>query len=705
MSLPSFAIVRSLCLLFSQYGIQLNEVDITKKLVAATTVDAICKAIKKMGYSVSADCCKGINIQQISCPAMFELKDRRWLVVTGVTIDKVIVLNADGTAEDVDIDLLTDIWTGNVITINQVNEKESVFGFRWLFSSFLRHRAVIAQLLIATLVLQSFALVTPFFFQVVVDKILVHQNIDTLVILTGGMVVVTFFDVALTLLRNYIFFHTITRIDASLSSKVFRKLMSLPFSYFQKNSVGQTISRVRELENISEFLNDSTVTMIIDLAFTLVLIVVMYLYSPTLTLVVLISAALYIILLSLNVPAFFKNLDRQFGLGARNNSFLVETISGIETLKSIGVEKSMSHHWDDFFSEFVRVVFKGKMIQARGVQGVELVSKLTTVFVLYFGAKLVIDGSLTIGQLIAFSMLTTNIMMPVIRLAHLSQSLQKARVAVLRLADIVNHSDESDLRATSLRLDKIEGHIELKNVGFSYLSDGPRTLDNISLTVVPGEVIGIVGRSGSGKSTLVRLLHKLYQPDCGQILYDGRELALLDATWLRQQIGIVLQDNVLFATTVKNNIAMGDQSLSLTNVIDAATMVGAHDFIMQLPQGYDTVLDERGGNLSGGQRQRIAIARALAINPRILIFDEATSALDSESERIIQARMKDICKGRTVIIIAHRLSTIRDADRIVTFDNGKIVEQGSHDELCRQNGIYANLHQQQAGSNICLVDG
>ncbi|MCM0147152.1 peptidase domain-containing ABC transporter [Photobacterium galatheae] len=695
--------VRSLYLLFSQHGIQFNETDIPKSALTSASTESLCKAIRKMGYRVISEHCNLLDMPQMTCPAMLEMKGEQWLVVVQVLAEQVMVLNEHGVPEQMDFDTLSQCWTGNVIRIQPV--QESGFGFRWLFSAFLRHRAVITQLFIATLILQCFALVTPFFFQVIVDKILVHQNIDTLIILTGGMVVIACFDVILALLRNYIFYHTITRIDASLGSKVFRKLMSLPFSYFAHSSVGQTLSRVRELENISEFLNDSTVTMIIDLAFTLVLIAVMYLYSPVLTLIVLLSIALYVLLLSLNVPAFFKNLDRQFGLGARNNSFMVENISGIETLKSLGVEKNVSQYWDNFFAEFIQTVFRGKMIQARGVQGVELISKLTTIFVLYFGANLVIGGSLTIGQLIAFSMLTNNIMMPVIRLAHLWQGLQKARVAVMRLAEILNSPDETDASAVAFRPEALDGRIELKNIGFSYLPDGPRTLDNISLTIAPGEVVGIVGRSGSGKSTLVRLLHKLYQPDSGQILYDGHELNLLDTAWLRQQIGIVLQDNVLFATTVKNNIAMADPSLSLPQVIEAAKMVGAHEFIMQLPQGYDTVLDERGGNLSGGQRQRIAIARALATNPRILIFDEATSALDSQSERIIQDRMKDICKGRTVIMIAHRLSTIREADRIVTFEQGRIAEQGTHEELCLLNGIYAQLHQQQTGSRLCLTGG
>lgn len=694
--------------LYSNQGIPVSKYDLIKKHSGVNdelSVKSIIKSAKKYGLMAKFEHTNLLELGHFNLPLMARAKSGQWAVVINVLPSKVTVILEDDSEKDIDINEFSELWSGEVVSIEPVTEPERLFGFKWLFSTFLRHRAVIGQLLLATLFLQCFALVTPFFFQVVVDKILVHHNIDTLILLTAGMVVISIFDVTLALLRDYIFYHTITRIDASLGSKVFAKLMSLPFSYFSKNSVGQILSRVRELENISQFLNDSTVTMIIDLAFTLVLIAVMYIYSPTLTMVVIASIILYVVLLSLNVPAFFKNLDRQFGLGARNNSFLVENVSGIETLKSLGIEGNMSRHWDTILSEFVQTVFKGKMIQARGVQGVELISKLTTVFVLFFGAHLVISGSLTIGQLIAFSMLTTNIMMPVIRLAHLWQSLQKARVAVVRLAEILNAEEESLPNQHFLTPGKLEGNIELDQVCFSYLPDGPITLDQVSVTIKKGEVVGVVGRSGSGKSTLVRLLNKLYRPDNGQILFDGQDINQIDPVWLRQQIGVVLQDNVLFATTVKNNIAMGDPTLSLEKVIEAAQMVGAHDFIMQMPHGYDTVLEERGGNLSGGQRQRIAIARALVINPKILIFDEATSALDYQSEHIIQERMKEISEGRTVIIIAHRLSTVRDADRIITMDQGQIVEQGSHDELCLTGGTYAQLYKQQAGGELCLVDG
>ncbi|PSU13953.1 type I secretion system permease/ATPase [Photobacterium gaetbulicola] len=668
-------------------------------------IDSIQRSAKKLGILAKYQKTTLLEIGQLCSPFMISIKNGQWAIVEQVRTDQVTLILDGGDMGSVDTSDFSLFWDGGVVTFEPAVESEKGFGFKWLISAFLRHRAVIFQLLLASLFLQCFALVTPFFFQVVVDKILVHHNIDTLILLTVGMVVVSFCDVSLALLRDYIFYHTITRIDASLGSKVFSKLMALPFSYFSKNSVGQILSRVRELENISQFLNDSTVTMIIDLAFTLVLLSVMYLYSPVLTMVVIASVVLYVVLLSFNVPAFFKNLDQQFGLGARNNSFLVENVSGIETLKSLGIEGNMSRQWDTILAEFVQVVFKGKMIQARGIQGVELISKLTTVFVLYIGANLVMSGGMTIGQLIAFSMLTTNIMMPVIRLAHLWQSLQKARVAVVRLAEILNADEESQPKQHLITPKKLEGKIELEDVSFSYLQEGPSTLDQVSITINEGEVVGVVGRSGSGKSTLVRMLNKLYQPDSGHIFYDGQDIRHLDGVWLRQQIGVVLQDNVLFATTVKNNIAMGDPSLSLEQVIEAAKLVGAHDFIMQMPHGYDTVLEERGGNLSGGQRQRIAIARALVTDPGVLILDEATSALDYQSEHIIQERMKEICSGRTVIIIAHRLSTVRDADRIITMDQGRIVEQGSHQELCRSGGTYAQLYKQQAGGELCLVDG
>ncbi|HEX3500717.1 MAG TPA: ATP-binding cassette domain-containing protein, partial [Stellaceae bacterium] len=330
-------------------------------------------------------------------------------------------------------------------------------------------------------------------------------------------------------------------------------------------------------------------------------------------------------------------------------------------------------------------------------QAVQLVSKLVTAGTLYFGAQLVIDGNLTVGELVAFNMLASRVSAPVLRLAQLWQDFHQARLSVARLGDILNTVPEPQMNPARAALPAIRGDIVFEHVTFRYRIDGPEVLHDVNLAVPAGQVVGIVGPSGSGKSTLAKLIQRLYVPESGRVLIDGADLAMVDPAWLRRQVGIVLQENVLFNRSVRDNIALADPAMAIERVMAAAALAGAHEFILELPQGYDTLVGERGSSLSGGQRQRIAIARALVMNPRILIFDEATSALDYESERVVQQNMRQIARGRTVFVIAHRLSTVRRADRLITIERGRIVEDGTHDELIVKGGRYAMLDRMQAG--------
>ena len=435
----------------------------------------------------------------------------------------------------------------------------------------------------------------------------------------------------------------------------------------------------------------------LDLAFSIVFLVVMYLYSPQLLVIVLISIPAYVAVSIAVLPSLRSRLDEKFRRGAENQSFLVESVTAIETLKSMAVEPQMQARWERQLAGSVGAGFSAAMLGNWGAQAIQLISKLTTVAILYFGAKLVIDGQLTVGMLVAFNMLAGRVSGPVLRLAQLAQDFQQARLAVERLGDILNTPAEPAASSTRSALPRIRGEVTFDQVRFRYRSDTPEVLRGVSLTVAPGEALGIVGASGSGKSTLAKLLQRLYIPEQGRVLVDGTDLALVDPAWLRRQIGVVLQENILFNRTVRENIALADPTLPMQSVMAAAQMAGAHEFILELAEGYDTRIDERGANLSGGQRQRIAIARALITNPRILILDEATSALDAESEEIIQKNLKLIAQGRTVLIIAHRLSAVRQCHRIITVEHGEIVEQGSHDELLRAGGRYSQLHARQMG--------
>jgi subfamily B ATP-binding cassette protein HlyB/CyaB len=477
--------------------------------------------------------------------------------------------------------------------------------------------------------------------------------------------------------------------DVELGARLFRHLLALPLGYFEARRVGDTVTRVRELENIRNFLTGQTLTSLIDLAFSVIFLAVMCLYSGWLTLVVVASLPVYAATSAFLNPVFRQRLNQKFARSADNQSLLVETVSGIETIKAMAVEPQFTRRWDQQLAAYVTAGFRVTTLGNVGQQIVLLTGKVVTVLTLFLGAKLVIDGKLTVGELIAFNMMAQRVSGPVVRLAQLWQDFQQVGIAMLRLGDILNIRTELPLSRQALP--EIEGAIEFDDIHFRYKPDAPLVLKAISFSIAPGQVVGIVGRSGSGKSTLTKLLQRLYLPERGRITIDGHDLALCDPAWLRRQVGVVLQENLLFNRSIRDNIALTDPGTPLEQVIHAARLAGIHDVINQLPEGYDTRVGEHGSGLSGGQKQRVAIARALLGNPRILVFDEATGALDYETERIIQNNMQLICKNRTVIIVAHRLSAVRHADRILAMDDGQVIEMGPHDELVARRGYYAHL--------------
>jgi len=436
---------------------------------------------------------------------------------------------------------------------------------------------------------------------------------------------------------------------------------------------------------------------VIDLFFTIVFFAVMYLYSPMLTLIVSLTIPIYVAISVFITPPLRARLDEKFKRGAENQAFLVETVTGIGTLKSMAVEPRMRDRWEKQFAGYIQTGWDVTVLSNWGSHLIQLVSKLTTVAILFFGAQSVIAGSLTVGALVAFNMLAGRVAQPILRLSQLWQDFQQVRISVDRLGDILNAPAEPEHNPNRASLPPIKGRVEFDKVRFRYRPDAPEALRGVSLYIAPGEMLGIVGPSGSGKSTLTKLVQRLYVPEQGRVLVDGTDLALVDPAWLRRQVGVVLQENILFNRTVRENIALANPTIAMEKVIAAAELAGAHEFILTLPHGYDTVIEERGANLSGGQRQRLAIARALITDPRILILDEATSALDAESEEIIQNNLARIAEGRTVMIIAHRLSAVRPCDRIITVEAGEITEMGSHEELLKAGGRYAQLHSKQTG--------
>ncbi|WP_236016315.1 type I secretion system permease/ATPase [Brucella endophytica] len=573
------------------------------------------------------------------------------------------------------------------------------FGFRWFLPSLFRYRRAFGHVLLASLFVQLFALVTPLFFQVVVDKVLAHRSYSTLIVLVVGLAGIGVFDVVLQYLRTYALSHTTNRIDVELGQRLFRHMMNLPLSYFETRAAGQTIARVRELETIRDFLTGQGLFSGLDLIFTVVFIFVLFCYSTTLAWIVVASIPFYIAIGVLIRPFLKERIDEKFDRGAYSQQLLVETVVGIQTLKASSVEPVVAAQWEERLAAYVGSSFAATMLAAMGQNAIQYVNKVTYAALLLFGAQAVINGELTVGALAAFNMIAGQVAQPILRLSQLWQDFQQVQVSVSRLADILNAVPEPK-PSTPINLPPPRGALAFKSVNFRYSPERQDVLRDINLTIHAGEVVGIVGPSGSGKSTLTKLVQRFYIPNSGQIFMDGHDIAQTDTAWLRAHIGVVLQENMLFNRTIHDNIALASPAMSREAVIRMARLSGADEFIAKLPQGYDTLIEERGANLSGGQRQRLAIARALATNPPILILDEATSALDYESERIIMANMREIVRGRTVIIIAHRLATVRYCNRIVGMNDGRIVEAGTHEELIsRPDGLYAHLWRLQTGGS------
>lgn len=639
------------------------------------------------------------EVAKLPLPAIAEDRNGEFFIIAQAKDDSVLIQSPlENRPRTLTLEELDERWSGWLVLLTtraQLAGAMRKFDVTWFIPALVRYKGLLGEVFVASFFLQLFALVTPLFFQVVIDKVLVHNGMTTLEVMAFGLIVVSIFDVLIGTLRTYTFSHTTNRVDVELGSKLFKHLMALPMSYFESRPVGHSVARVRELENIRNFLTSSSVTLVIDLFFTIVFFAVMLVYSPLLTLIVALSLPFYIGISWAVTPPLRARLDEKFQRGAENQAFLVESVTGVETLKAMAVEPQMQQKWETLLAGYVTAGFKAGMLGNFGSHGVQLVNKVTIALILFFGAKLVLQGDLTVGQLVAFNMLASRVSQPILRLAQLWQDFQQMRISVARLGDVLNTPPEPAYSPNRANLPPVRGDIVFDGVTFRYRHDGPEILKNISLKVKPGEIIGIVGPSGSGKSTLAKLVQRLYVPESGRVLVDGVDLALVDPTWLRRQVGVVLQENILFKKSLRENIALANPAAPMERVIASAKLAGAHDFILALSEGYDTEIDERGANLSGGQRQRIAISRALMTNPRILIFDEATSALDAESEDVIQQNLKDIAKNRTVLIIAHRLSAIRQADRIITVEDGRITEEGTHESLLAAGGRYAQLYRKQ----------
>lgn len=636
------------------------------------------------------------RLDKITLPAIAQADDRTYFVIGRTTSDKVLIQDpqSGNHPQILSKEQFLQKWNGRLLLMtcrDFLSGKNRKFDISWFIPAIVKYRHLFGEVLLASFFLQLFALISPLLFQVVIDKVLVNRGLSSLDVLMVALICISVFETLLGALRTYTFSHTTTRIDVELGAGLFKHLIHLPLAYFGARRVGDTVARVHELENIRSFLTGSALTLMIDFFFTLVFFTVMFFYSATLTLIVLLSIPFYVVLSLLFTPILRARIDERFRRGAENQCFLVEAVSGVETVKSLAVEPQMQRRWEQQLAAYVGSSFRASHINNIAGQLVQLIQKITMALTLWIGASLVMKGELSVGQLIAFNMLSGRVTQPILRLSQLWQNFQQAKISIEKLSDILNNPAEDNRNVSKGSLPAIRGEVEFRDIVFRYLPNGPEVLKKINFKAGAGQKIGFVGPSGSGKSTITKLIQRLYIPESGKVLIDGIDISTVDVAWLRRQIGVVLQENFLFNKTVRENIALTNPAVSAEKVMAAAKLAGAHDFITELPQGYDTLIEERGASLSGGQRQRIAIARALVNNPRILIFDEATSALDYESEKIIRRNMASICRNRTVFVIAHRLSAVRDCDCIITVEKGKITETGTHLELLKRGGRYAHL--------------
>lgn len=647
--------------------------------------------LKAKKIDVSAE-----RLAQLPVPALLET-DAGWLVLEWADEKQVCLYQPESAKQRrYPLAMLAEHWQGQVILLaeEELTPAEASVGFNWFIPALRKHIRQFRSVVLVSLMLQLIALVTPFLFQNVIDKVLVSRSLNSLQVLGIAMLALAIAEPVYGFIRSWLFANLSSKISSELSSRLYQHLITLPLAYFQQRQTGQIIARVGEMDKIRQFLTGSALSSMLDLVFIILFFAVMFAYSVSLTAIVAGSLVIYLLFWLLMGPLIRRQVSQQFDKGADNTSFLTEAVMGIETIKSSATEKAFIRQWEQQLAGYTKTSFRAGVVGLFAGKGIALIQKLTAALLLWWGVKLVLDGMLSPGQLVAFNMLSGHVTQPILRLAQIWQDFQHTLISLRRIGDILEQPGESGSSGLA-SLPAVAGAVSFQGVRFRYNADTPEVLQNLNLDIEAGQFIGITGPSGSGKSTLTKLLQRLYTPQHGQVLLDGVDLAIADPVSLRRQMSIVLQESFLFSGTIAENIRLAKPQATDEDIVKTATLVGAHHFISELPQGYNTQVGEKGGRLSGGQRQRVALARALITNPKVLLLDEATSALDYESEAAIISNMAQIAQGRTVISIAHRLNTIRQADRILVIKSGQVVEQGRHDELIDKGCVYSGLWQVQ----------
>ncbi|AOY78898.2 peptidase domain-containing ABC transporter [Moorena producens JHB] len=658
-------------------------------------------AAESIGFSTRPVKASLDQLAKQKLPAIVHWEGKHYIVVYEITRKRVIVCDPAIGQRSLSHREFNADWTGYALLLQPTallkDAKETTTPFWQFFELIKPHGLVVLEVFLASLFIQIFGLITPLFTQLILDRVVVQRSGLTLMAVGLGLLIFSLFRVAMMGLRQYLLDHTANKVDAALIVGFIRHTLRLPLSFFESRYVGDIISRVQENRKIERFLTGEALSILLDLLTVFIYVGLMVWYSWKMALLALVIVPPFLLLALIATP-FLRMISREiFQSMAKENSYLIEALSGVSTVKSTAVEQTVRWHWEELLNKEIKTSFDGQVISNRLQIFSNAIEAVVTTSLLWYGAWLVIQNQLTIGQLVAFNMLLGNIITPFQRLTVLWNQFQEVVIAMERINDVLDAEPEEDLLNQARQsLPSIQGHIAFDNVTFRYHPESDlNVLENLSFQVKPGQMVALVGRSGSGKTTISKLVLGLYPPTDGKVLIDGLDITSLSLGSLRSQVGVVDQDTFLFGGTIRENISLGHPAASLDEIIEAARLAGADEFIKQLPMGYETQIGEGGGTLSGGQRQRIAIARALLGNPKLLVLDEATSHLDAESERIIQQNLNQILKGRTTLVIAHRLSTVRNADLILVLDRGVLIESGTHQELMAKRGHYYYLNHQQ----------
>ncbi len=647
-----------------------------------------------LGLEVSYGELSKSQVLTVKTPSLIIYKNDLALVVKADREKLTLIYPPDGLIT-LDKNDLEKIYEGKINIINISKNRltqENKFSLSWFIPILKEYKNTLFQILISGLVVQIFILSNPLLIQVIIDKVISQRSLDTLQVLGFALLVITVIEAVLSSIKSFILTETTNRIDQKLGIKIIDHLFRLPLEYYDKRSIGELSNRVGELEKIRNFLTSQGINTFLDASFSLVYIFVLFLYSGKLTLIALSVIPIQILITYYGSPLFKKQYRKAAINNANTQSYLVEVLSGIQTVKTQNAETSSRWRWQNYYSKFIKSTYQKTITAVSLNQLTQSLQKISQLIVLWYGAIMVLNGEFTLGQLIAFRIISGYVTQPILRLSTIWQQYQEIKISFERLGDIVNTPKENESKDLGkIQLPNVEGNILFDNVSFKFIGDSKITLNKINCQIDKNSFVGIVGKSGSGKSTFCKLISRLYVSNEGSVLIDKYDVQKVEISSIRRQLGIVNQDPLLFAGTVRDNICFGDESFSDKEIVEASKICCAHEFIMELPLGYNTKISEKGSSLSGGQRQRIALVRALLKKPKIIILDEATSALDIETEQIFIKNLLNKFNNSTIIMITHRLSNVINADKILVFEKGFLSEQGDHESLLKNKSVYYSL--------------